>query len=134
MKALTPKILVAEDDSFSANTYRKHLEDSGYTTMIARDGRQTLELVDSFQPKLIILDLILPTLDGFAILKLLHSKKTLSKIPIIVISDLDQSGDIQQCLDLGAKLFITKTSIDYPKLIQTIDQILALPVHPFAKS
>ena len=112
------QILSVEDDLFSANIYQNHLTKAGYISKIATDGRTALDLADSFHPDLIILDLILPKIDGFTLIHLF--KKT----PIIIVSNLDQDDDIEKCLSTGAKLFITKESINYDKLISEINKLL----------
>lgn len=116
------KILIIEDDPYSATIYQKHISKSGYLTKIAFDGRHALEIIDNFQPNLIILDLILPKIDGFT---LMHFFKN---IPVIIISNLDQQSDIDKCINLGAKLFITKESLNYEALIKQIKNLLTTNV------
>lgn len=118
------KILVIEDNSFSSALYNDHLHSAGYQVQVAADGRQALDMADSFRPDAIILDLIIPKIDGFSILKLLRSVKPHKKTPIIVVSDLNQDEDINHCLSLGAKHYFSKSSLDYQELIQTIKKTL----------
>lgn len=106
------KILIIEDDPFSASIYKEHLDQEGYISQIACDGRHALDLVDSFKPDLVILDLILPKIDGFT---LLHFFK---KIPVIVVTNLEHEEIT------GIKLFITKESLDYQKLLIKIKELL----------
>lgn len=112
------KILIIEDNNFSANIYQEHFAHAGFIPKIAPDGRIALDLIDTFHPNLIILDLILPKIDGFTLLHLIKN------IPIIIISNLNQKNDIEKCLNLGAKTFITKESINYNKLITLINSLL----------
>ena len=118
------KILIIEDDLFSANLYKFHFEKAGYVTEVAMDGASALHLADSFRPHLIILDLILPRLDGFTLLQLFGHTHPHRHTPIIVISNLNQSTDIDRCLKLGAKKFIIKDSINYTDLITQAKQLL----------
>jgi len=113
-----PKILIVEDDCYFAKIYQLHLSQAGYLTQIATNGSQALVSIDTFHPNLVILDLILPKIDGFT---LLHFFK---KIPVIVVSNLDQQDDMDKCKTLGAKIFITKESVDYHQLISQIGTLL----------
>ncbi len=106
------KILIIEDDPFSANLYKHHFDQAGYISQIAINGRIALDLLDSFHPDLIILDLILPKINGFT---LLHFFK---KIPVIIVSNLEHEEIA------GVKLFITKESLDYQKLLTKIKELL----------
>lgn len=118
------KILIIEDDPFFASIYKHHLDKTGYITQIAADGSTALILADSFRPDLILLDLILPKIDGFTLLKILTNTSPHHQTPIIVVSNLDQAPDVDKCLVLGAKVFITKNSIDYQKLITNIKALI----------
>ncbi|MFA7300698.1 MAG: response regulator [Candidatus Shapirobacteria bacterium] len=106
------KILIIEDDLFSASIYKEHLDKNGFISQVASDGRIALDMVDTFRPSLIILDLILPKIDGFT---LLHFFK---EIPVIVISNLEHEK-VE-----GVKFFISKSKLDYSKLINQINNIL----------
>jgi DNA-binding response OmpR family regulator len=124
---MSKKILVVEDNPFSSSLYKNHLTKAGYSVQIASDGRQALEYADSFYPQLIILDLIIPKIDGFAILKLLKSVKPHHLTPIIVVSDLNQEEDISRCLDFGATNYFSKSDLNYQDLISHITTLLLSP-------
>jgi len=115
---MSKNILIIEDDVYCASLYKLHLEKAGYITQTATDGPTALKLADSFHPDLILLDLILPKIDGFV---LLHFFK---KTPVIIISNLAQSTEIDKCKELGAKLFISKDSVDYVHLINQINKLI----------
>lgn len=118
------KVLVIEDNPFSSSLYKNHLTKAGYSVQIASDGRQALEYADSFYPQLIILDLIIPKIDGFAILKLLKSVKPHRLTPIIVVSDLNQEEDVSRCLNFGATNYFSKSDLNYSSLLSTVKNLL----------
>ncbi len=118
------KILVAEDDKFLANAYRVKLTKAGYDIVLTNDGVETLQKLQEFIPDLIILDLVMPTKDGFAVLEELKKSDTLKNIPCIVASNLGQKEDIDKAMSLGARDYVVKTDLSMQKLIEKIKNIL----------
>jgi DNA-binding response OmpR family regulator len=118
------KILVAEDDKFLANAYRVKLTKSGYEVKIAADGEEVIRNLSDFNPDLIILDLMMPKVDGFAVLREVRSNDSWNKIPILVASNLGQSEDIVKATKLGAIDYIVKTDLTMKKMVEKIRHIL----------
>ena len=114
------KILVAEDDTFLANAYRVKLTKEGFDVAIARDGDEFLKALPTFLPDLIILDLIMPVKDGFAVLSELKQHEEWKKIPVIVASNLGQKEDIDKAMALGATDFIIKSDLSLSDLIDKV--------------
>lgn len=102
------KILLVEDEDSIQELLRFNLEKEGYVVVTAYDGEQSLALVKSEKPDLIILDLMLPVLDGFEVCKTLRAKKETSSIPIIIMSARDDIVDKVIGLELGADDYMTK--------------------------
>jgi DNA-binding response OmpR family regulator len=99
------KILVVEDDIKTANLIRLYLRQSGYKVEVANDGYTGLDLSRSMQPDLIILDLMLPNLDGLDICRLLRLE---SSVPIIILTAKATEEDVLRGLELGADDYIAK--------------------------
>jgi DNA-binding response OmpR family regulator len=118
------KILIIEDDQFSASIYKSEFEKNNFQVTIAADGAQALSLADSFQPDLIILDLILPKLDGYSLLKIFQNTSPHHKTPIIVVSNLDQESDISTCHELGATHFFAKNELNFLDLLAAAKALL----------
>jgi two-component system alkaline phosphatase synthesis response regulator PhoP len=102
------KILVIEDRISIQDLLRFNLEKEGYTVVTSGDGEEGLALIKSEKPDLIILDLMLPVLDGFEVYKTLRAKKENSSIPIIIMSARNDIADKIKGFGLGADEFITK--------------------------
>ena len=119
------KILIVEDDKYLANAHRVKLTKSGFDTQIAFDGDEALHVIPSFQPDLIILDLIMPLKDGFAVLNDLKANKDWENIPVIVTSNLSQKEDIDRALKLGASDYIVKSNVDLNVLVTKINKLLS---------
>ncbi|NSW81924.1 MAG: response regulator transcription factor [Syntrophothermus sp.] len=99
------KVLVAEDDSNIANLVRLYLSKEGYFVLLAKDGQEALEIYQSQQPDMLILDIMMPRLDGWEIIRKVRGK---SGIPIIVLTARDEEADKVLGLELGADDYVTK--------------------------
>lgn len=99
------KILVVEDDLKTANLIRLYLRQAGYNVDLAHDGYTGLELARTTQPDLVVLDLMLPTIDGLDICRLLRSE---SKMPIIILTARATEDDVLRGLELGADDYVAK--------------------------
>jgi len=117
-------VLVAEDDKFLASAYRLKLSKQGWEVAIARDGQEALDYLKSRQPDLVLLDLIMPNVDGFAVLEAIRTQPNLSHIPIIVASNLGQKEDINRALSLGAKDFVVKSETSLDQIVLKIKTLL----------
>src|SRR3989344_6433254 len=121
---MASKILVAEDDQFILKAMTTKLTKEGFEVKIAVDGVQVLDILKSYIPDLIILDLLMPKKDGFEVLKEVKGDQRLKNIPIIIASNLGQENDIQQVLDLGATDYLIKSEFTLESLVQKIKNIL----------
>lgn len=120
------KLLIIEDDTFFQKFYSSKLKDDGFVVEIATDGEEGIALAMSFQPNIILLDIIMPKMDGFEVLKKLGSKGLLAKIPVLVFSTLGQEDDVKKALSLGASDFVNKSFFDYDKLKSTIGKLMKI--------
>ena len=118
------KILVAEDDKFLANAYRVKLTKANFEVKIVNDGDEAIETLKVFVPDLIILDLVMPGMDGFSVLETIKSSEEYKNIPVLVASNLGESEDIVKATKLGANDYIVKTELSMKKLIEKINSIL----------
>ncbi len=102
------KILVVEDDVYYADIYRIELVKIGCEVVVAANGKEAVDLVKKHKPKLVILDLILPVMDGFETLQIIKEDNELSSIRVMVVSNLEQPEDIQRARKLGADEYMVK--------------------------
>lgn len=102
------KILFIEDEFTLQNIMGKFLEKEGYEIIHAFDGEIGLRLAEEKKPDLILLDLVLPKLNGFEVLKKIKKKKKIQNIPVIVLTNLGSPEDIKKILELGATTFLIK--------------------------
>jgi DNA-binding response OmpR family regulator len=118
------KILIAEDDKFLANAYRMEITKFGYEVSIVSDGEEFLQQLDVFKPDLTILDLVMPTKDGFAVLLDMKKNPKWKSIPVIIATNLDQKEDLKKCQEFGVADYIMKNRLSFERLHEKIKSIV----------
>lgn len=113
------RVLYIEDEKFFADTVKRVLEQSGFTVEHAADGEVGLKLAREWKPDLILLDLLLPKIEGFEVLKQLKADLATKKIPVVVLSNLSSESDVERATALGAELFSVK-AVTMPTTIVAI--------------
>jgi DNA-binding response OmpR family regulator len=101
-------ILIVEDQPGFRRIYEDVLSDAGYVVLVAEDGEKGWEMAKSRQPQLILLDLGLPKMDGFEVLKRIRADETTKAIPIIIFSVMGDEKDIKKAMDMGANDYTIK--------------------------
>ena len=124
MPTPTAKILLTEDDEFLSSLIKNRLEKEGFEVRIAKDGDEVLAILKTYQPDLILLDIILPHKLGFEVLEELQNNPTLKKAPVMVLSNLGQESDIARAKQLGAVDYFVKAKILIDDLIKKIKAFL----------
>lgn len=124
VKSKNLKILVVEDDVFLGNAYKLKLEKAGYTVDIATDGFKAMESLKKQIPSIVLLDLIMPNMDGFSTLEAIRKRPELDKTPIIIASNLGQKEDIDKGLRLGAADYIVKSDLSMKDLIKKVEDTI----------
>jgi len=118
------RVLLVEDDTFIAKLLMDHLKKEGLNLDLARDAETGMRKIRENRPKLILLDLVLPGMDGYEFLEKLKADKELASIPVIILSNLGQKSEIERGIKLGAEAFLVKASLDLDEIFQKIKQSL----------
>jgi len=118
------KILIAEDDKFLANAYRVKLSKSSYEVKITSDGQEFLQVLATFQPDLVILDLVMPKVDGFTALQKLRTDPKWKSLPVVVASNLGQKEDIERAKKMGATDYVVKSDLSMKSLIAKVEKMI----------
>ena len=118
------RIIVADDDRMFRKVAETTLRRQGYDVTTASDGEEALQLIRSERPDMIVLDLIMPKLQGFDVLTILKQDALTSAIPVIVLSSLTQEQDKQEALDLGAVAYFNKTTFSMSELVKQVENTL----------
>ena len=124
MTPVPAKVLIVEDDRYISKMYQLKLSLDGMDTQVAENGRIGVEKIKEFKPDVVLLDILMPEMDGFEVLKTVKSDPELKDIPIIILSNLGQEDHIQKGLALGAIGFIVKSQYTPSKVVEKIKQAL----------
>lgn len=121
---MSTTILVIEDDKFLRELIVQKLIKENYEVSEAIDGEQGIKKIKEEKPDLILLDLILPGIDGFEVLSRMREGSNLSSIPVIILSNLGQKEDVERGLKLGAIDYLIKAHFTPGEIIEKIKNVL----------
>jgi len=117
-------ILIIEDDKFLRELVIQKLIKEGYETSEAVDGEEGIKKIKEEKPDLILLDLILPGIDGFEVLSKMREDPALAQIPVIILSNLGQKDDVEKGLKMGAVDYLIKAHFTPGEIIEKIKVVL----------
>jgi PleD family two-component response regulator len=103
-----PRVLIADDNPQGAELLEAYLSNTDYELRIASDGEQTMNLVGSWQPDLIMLDVMMPRISGFEVCKRLRANPATRDIAVLMVTALDQPSDIERAVEAGTDDFLSK--------------------------
>ena len=120
------KILMIEDDPFFGKLCAKVLEDKGFSIELAKDGEQGLEKLAERKPDLVLLDIILPKMNGFEVLEEIRKNPNpgLAKIPVIILSNLYSDKEESKAKELKANGYLVKANTNSDELIKKVKEVL----------
>jgi DNA-binding response OmpR family regulator len=118
------KILVVEDDKFLREMISRKLEKEGYDVYQAIDGEKGEEKIKEVKPDIVLLDLILPGIDGFEVLERVKKDPEVAEVPIIILSNLGQKSEVERGLNLGAVDFLIKAHFTPAEIVRKIKEII----------
>ncbi len=103
-----PRLLIADDNQQNRELLEAYLGDDGYEIAMACDGQETLDMVQSFGPDLVLLDIMMPRLSGYEVCQQLKDADATQDIPILMVTALNEMGDIERAVEAGCDDFLTK--------------------------
>lgn len=119
------KILLIEDDKFLRELIIQKLGKEGYDVVEAAEGEVGVEKMTAEKPDLVLLDLILPGIDGFEVLRRIKEKPEVAATPIIILSNLGQRDDVEKGIELGAVDYLIKAHFTPGEIVEKIKSVLA---------
>lgn len=114
------KILFVEDEITLQEAFGDLLSSEGYEVIRALDGKDGLRLAKSEKPDLILLDLILPKMNGFEVLESIKKEEEIKGIPVIILTNLESAGDVQKAIEFGAKDYLVKANYKMKEVLEKI--------------
>ncbi len=121
MAASSKQVLIVEDEKPLAHALQLKLEHEGYAVTVASNGQECLDLIDSHKFDVVLLDLIMPVMDGFQVLEQLKSKS--NKPIVFVLSNLSQHEDDERAIRLGARKFFIKSDTPLTTIVEEIKKL-----------
>jgi DNA-binding response OmpR family regulator len=121
---MAKKILVIEDEATLQKALVEILEQSGYDMLSALDGERGWDIAKEVVPDLILLDIILPKMDGFDVLRNLKADAKTMKIPVVILTNLGDITNIQKALELGANTYLVKADFHLDDVLKKVEETL----------
>jgi DNA-binding response OmpR family regulator len=123
-KSKVLNILIVEDDVFLADLYKTKFTLEGFKVAVAYDGEKGLEMVKKNQPDIVLLDLVLPKLSGFEILKEMKQDNKTKDLPVMLLTNLSQKADVEKGLKLGANDYLIKAHFMPSEVVDKIKKLV----------
>lgn len=127
MEEPAKKVMLIEDDRFLSSLIKTRLEKDGLSVIQSFDGDDAIKRLPEERPNLVILDLIMPKVNGFEVLKGISLMPGLERTPVVIVSNLAQDSDIEKAQQLGAKAYFVKVKISIDDLIGKIEDLVKQP-------
>ena len=117
-------ILIVEDDKILRELISQKLEKENYNISVAIDGEEGLKKTKEEKPDIVLLDLILPGIDGFGVLEEIKKDPEINKIPVVILSNLGQKEEIERGMNLGATDYLIKAHFTLSEIVKKVKTIL----------
>lgn len=120
------KILLVEDEEMLANMYQVKFQNDGFQLIKASNGEEGLTLAEKEKPDMILLDVIMPKMDGFTVLKRLKENDSTKNIPVLLLTNLGQDEDVKKGNELGAIGYLVKANITPSEVVAKVKETMKL--------
>ncbi len=117
------KIIWVEDDNFLGGLVSKRLAKEGAEIIYAITGEEALKKIKENKPDLILLDIMLPSINGFEILKAVKNNEEYKNVPVVLFSNLNKKEDIDKGMKLGAKEFLVKSNVSLDQVVEKLKEV-----------
>jgi len=118
------KLLLVEDDVTLVKMYEKKFQAEGYEVEVAYDGEEGLSKATESKPDLIVLDILLPKMDGLTVFRKLRSQSETFHTPVLILTNFDKEESIFECFTLGAVDYLIKSEVNLEQVMQKIKNLL----------
>jgi DNA-binding response OmpR family regulator len=117
-------ILLVEDDAFVSDIYQTKISSEGFDMMVAENGLEAIKRLEEKIPDLILLDIVMPYMDGIDTLKKIKAEEKWKKIPIILLTNLSEKDKIKEALEIGATDYLIKSHFTPSEVISKVNMVL----------
>ncbi len=119
------KIALVEDDPFLSSMYSTKFGLEGFAVVAANDGEKGIDLIKAELPDIILLDILMPKKNGFDVLREIKQDESTKNIPVILLTNLNRSDEVEQGMDLGASDYLIKAHFMPSEVVEKIKAVLA---------
>ncbi len=119
-------VLLVEDDTFLANIYKTKFDMEGFKVSVSENGEEGLADAKKKKPDIILLDILLPKMDGFTVLEKLKEDSGVKDIPVILLTNLGQKDDVSKGLEMGAVDYLIKAHFKPSEVVDKVKKILKI--------
>ncbi|MBI2625433.1 response regulator [Candidatus Parcubacteria bacterium] len=124
---MSAKILIVDDDSMIRDIYLRKFRESGFAVTVVADGPTAIQKIEEDPPDVVLLDLVMPQMDGFEVMREV-AKRKLTKMPkLVLLTNLGQKEEIEQGLALGAQDYIIKAHLTPSEVVERVRTVLGGP-------
>lgn len=117
-------ILLVEDDAFVSDIYQTKLGQSGYEVQVAENGLEAMKFAGKKAPDLVLLDIVMPYMDGIEVLRKLKEKEEWKSIPVILLTNLSEKEKVEEGLSLGASDYLIKSHFTPSEVVEKVKALL----------
>ena len=119
------QVFIIEDDEFLVKAYQYIFEKDGFEVLVAEDGNKAMAALNGPAPSVILLDLMLPGVDGFTILEAIGKNDRWKSVPVVILSNLSSPDNVQKGKDLGATDYLVKANTDIENVVSRVKLCLS---------
>jgi CheY-like chemotaxis protein len=117
-------VLVVDDNEMNRDVLGRRLEKAGYEVITVEDGTKALDVLENHKFDLILLDIMMPEMDGFETLEKIRAREATLEVPIIMLTSVNELDDVKRCISLGANDYVLKP-YDIDELKKRIESLIA---------
>lgn len=117
-------ILLVEDDPFLIDIYSQKLTKAGFKVEVAKNGKSALESLQKRKPQLVILDIVLPGIEGWEVLRKIKKDRSLANLKVVILSNLGQKEEVEKGLKLGAVKYLIKAHYTPSEVVREIKKVI----------
>jgi DNA-binding response OmpR family regulator len=121
---MSTKIMIVEDDTTLLDALAENFRDDSYTVYPCSSGKQAFDLLKEVVPNVVVTDLVMQEIDGFAVLKKFKDSAELRDIPVFILSNNASDEDIDRVMTMGAKDFIVKAETSLSEIVERVKRVL----------
>jgi CheY-like chemotaxis protein len=119
------KIAIVEDEEFLLEMYKMKFKDSGYEVITAMNGEEAVRKIKDLGPDFILLDIVMPDMDGYEVLRHVKADKKTAQIPVLIFSNLGQKEEVKKGMELGANDYVVKSNLTPTQLLDKVEKMLS---------